>query len=101
VRDCVLIFFFSVGVIAGFVSLIAAIAVAVVSVALIDRVRNLVDEKVSPIADEALVTMTNIRGTSEFMSEKAVKPVVKVYSFAAGVRKAAGVVTGLSGMGQG
>lgn len=97
VRDWVLIVFFSIGILTAFVMLIASIAVAIAAVALITSLRNLVTEKVYPLADEARLTVENIRGTSEFMSEKAVKPVVKAYSFMAGVRKAAGVVTGLGG----
>jgi hypothetical protein len=97
VRDWVIIVFFSIGILTGFVMLIASIAVAVAAVALISALRSLVTEKVVPLADEARLTVENIRGTSEFMSEKAVKPVVKVYSFMAGVKKAAGVVTGLGG----
>ena len=101
VRDWVIIVFFSIGILVGFVMLIASIAVAVAAVALLATLKNLVNEKVYPLADEAKLTVANIRGTSEFMSEKAVKPVVKMYSFAAGVKKAAGVVTGLGGKGQG
>ena len=97
VRDWVIIVLFSIGILTGFVMLIASIAVAVAAVALIGALRNLVTEKVVPLADEARLTVENLRGTSEFMSEKAVKPVVKVYSFMAGVKKAASVVTGLGG----
>ncbi len=52
--------------------------------------------KVLPLIDAAKGTMGNIRGTSSFVSEMVVKPIIKVVSFAFGVRKAAEVIVGLS-----
>jgi len=59
-------------------------------------VNIMVMRKVLPLLDAAKGTLGNIRGTSSFVSETVVKPVIKVVSFAFGVRKAAEVIVGLS-----
>jgi hypothetical protein len=52
--------------------------------------------KLGPILDSARGTLTNIEGTSGFVSETVVQPIVRVASFAAGARRAMGILTGLS-----
>jgi len=56
----------------------------------------LIFRRVKPILDSAKGTLGNIQGTSSFVSDVLVKPVIKVVSFATGVRKAMAVVAGLS-----
>ena len=53
--------------------------------------------KVSPILDSAAGTARNVRGTSTFVSDTIVKPIIKVRSFTSGVQRAMGIVTRLSG----
>jgi hypothetical protein len=52
--------------------------------------------KLDPILDMVQDTVGNVRGTSSFVSDLVVKPIIGVASFAAGVRRAAGVATGFA-----
>ena len=52
--------------------------------------------KVSPILDAAKGTMSDIRGTSTFVSEALVNPIIKVVSFVQGARKALAFLTRFS-----
>ena len=49
------------------------------------------------LLDSAKGTTDTVRGTAEFVSHAAVTPVIRVYGVAAGLRRAAGVLTGLTG----
>lgn len=51
--------------------------------------------KVSLLMDTTRVTLDNIRGTSAFMSETVVKPVIRLASFSAGVKGAIKFLLGL------
>jgi hypothetical protein len=96
-RDWVLIIFFSFGILTSFVVFLSAIVMGIAGVALFSEMRVVVVEKVVPLTDRAMETMLTVQGTTEFLSERAVKPVIKTYSFVAGARRAAGVITGLGG----
>ena len=52
--------------------------------------------KVRPLLDSATATARNVRGTSIFLSDTIVKPIIKVKSFASGAQTAMGIMTGLS-----
>jgi hypothetical protein len=53
--------------------------------------------KVRPLLDSATATARNVQGTSIFLSDTIVKPIIKVRSFASGAQRAIGIMTGLSG----
>ena len=48
----------------------------------------LLRRKVGPLLDSALGTLNTIEGTSSFVSETVVRPIIKVTSFGAGARAA-------------
>lgn len=55
----------------------------------------LVRRKVGPLLDSARGTLSAIEGTSSLVSDSVVRPIIKVASFGAGVRAAAGILTRL------
>lgn len=61
---------------------------------LVARINSLIKEKIEPFLDTARETAVTVKGTSSFVSETVVDPIIKVASFAAGVRKAVNVVFG-------
>ena len=65
-------------------------AITVIAVAL------LVFLKLAPILDSAKGTLSNIRGTSSFVSGLVVKPIIQVVSFATGAQRTVGIITRLS-----
>jgi hypothetical protein len=64
--------------------------------ALIGAVRGLIADDVKPILTETRGTVHKVQGTVSFVSENAVKPVVRVSATVAGARKMMSVLTGLS-----
>jgi hypothetical protein len=64
--------------------------------AIVRSVRGILDDDVRPILENVKGTTETVRGTTEFMSEKAVSPVIRIYGIVSAVWKAAGVLLGLS-----
>jgi hypothetical protein len=58
-----------------------ALVVLVVQIA---ALINLLQNEVQPIVDNAEQTVTTVRGTTQFVSENLVEPVIKISSIAAG-----------------
>jgi hypothetical protein len=52
---------------------------------------------VKPLLGTAKQTADNVRGTTSYVSQAAVTPIVRTYGVVAGVRRAAGVLAGLTG----
>lgn len=55
---------------------------------------QLLREEVAPMLDTANETATIVKGTTDFVSESVVQPVIRVASFGAAARRAAQVVFG-------
>lgn len=72
------------------------IVMQVILVLLLLEIRSLskmLRENITPILKSADETVRTVRGTSVFVSDNVVSPVVKVSSFAAGVTEALRVIT--------
>jgi hypothetical protein len=74
-------------------SIISVILLAAITVALILLFNQLKDRAI-PILDETTGTLNRIRGTANFMTEEAVKPLVKVAGKYSRVRAMSRVVSG-------
>lgn len=59
------------------------------------RLIRLLREEVLPIISSTQETVGTVRGTATFVSDHVVQPVVKVNSYAAGVRRGVRVLFGL------
>ena len=62
---------------------------------LIRRATKLLNEDVSPLLGSAQETVHTVRGTASFVSETAVRPIIRVYGVLAGAKRAASVITGI------
>jgi ABC-type spermidine/putrescine transport system permease subunit II len=60
----------------------------------VTRLVNLLQDEIKPILESTNQTVNTLRGTTTFMSEKVVEPVVNLSSYVAGVRRAVEVLTG-------
>lgn len=70
---------------------IITIAMQIILVLLLLEIRSLskmLRENISPILQSADETVRTVRGTSVFMSDNVISPVVRISSFAAGVTEA-------------
>ncbi len=92
-RDFFLMFF----TVAGFFAFLAIFMFTVVtgwlSVTTLLRVRRVLSENLAPTLDSVRETSESVRGTVGFISDHAVKPVIKVYGTAAGARRFVAVMT--------
>ena len=73
-----------------------SLVIGVVLVILILEIRNLAKllrEEIKPILDSADETARTVRGTTSFVSETFVKPMIRVSSFASGVMQALRILT--------
>ena len=61
------------------------------SYSILSKVRGLLKNNVTPAAENAKATAENIRGTVAYVSETAVKPIVKAYGMGAGAKRFVGV----------
>jgi len=72
-------------------------ALLVALIALVVLLRKTIKQHAAPALDSLKLTLDNVKGTTEFVGESAVAPIVRVYSVIRGVRAGMSAVTGLSG----
>ena len=83
IRDIFIIFM-------AFESLIIGAALVVLIVQIASLI-NLLQNEVKPILESTSDTVNTLRGTTEFLSENLVEPVIKLNSYVAGLRKIFGI----------
>jgi membrane protein implicated in regulation of membrane protease activity len=91
-RDIAIIIFTIAGTVLFVAAIVASILAIVAFVMLIRLVRTL-RRKLEPTLEGLQDTVTNLRGTAAFVSENAVSPVIRVYSFYSGARRFLGVMS--------
>jgi hypothetical protein len=79
IRDIFIIFMALVSIVIG-----AALVVLIIQVA---SLINLLNNEIKPILDATNETIATLRGTTEFLSQNLVEPVVKLNSYLAGLTK--------------
>jgi nitrate reductase gamma subunit len=83
IRDIFIIFMAFESLVIG-----AALVVLIVQVA---SLINLLQNEVKPILESTSETVNTLRGTTAFLSENLVEPVIKLNSYVAGLRKIFGI----------
>ncbi|HYM16601.1 MAG TPA: hypothetical protein VEZ14_13675 [Dehalococcoidia bacterium] len=96
-RDWVIIFMGIAVAAFFFVALVMTIVLGLLARALLKKASALLDDSVKPLLGSAKETADSVKGTAGYVSEAAVTPIVRAYGVVAGVRRAAGVITGLAG----
>ena len=86
-RDVFIIFLALQSLLIGFVLVILMIQLS--------RLINLLNNEIKPILESTNETVSNLRGTTTFLSENLVQPVIKMNEYLAGITKFL-VLTGLS-----
>lgn len=82
---------------------LVSIAVGVLIFLLIQEIRNLIEtlqRDVKPILDSVNETANTVKGTTDFVSEKVVRPIVSAVGTAAGARQAFAALLGRESPGQ-
>lgn len=85
IRDIVIIFVAAEALLIGMVLILLVIQVT--------RLTLLIQTEVTPILESINETLATLRGTSAFLSEKMVRPVIKVNSSVAALRRALDIIT--------
>ena len=77
---------------------VESLIIGVLLSVLLWQLRNLthmLEEEVKPLLDSANETVGAVRGTSTFLSETVVSPVVRIISTVTGLRRGLGVLSGM------
>jgi len=96
-RDWVIIFM---GLATGLffvVGLVFLIILGLLTRILLKKSIAILDENVKPTLGSVQESVNNVKGTTTYVSQAAVTPIVRTYGVVAGVRRAASVVAGLTG----
>ena len=96
-RDWVIIF---AGIAIGaffVVAVVITIVIGLLARSLLKRALSLIDDNVKPLLGSAKETADGVKGTASYVSNAAVTPIVRTYGIIAGVRRAVGVLAGLTG----
>ena len=97
IRDVVIIVAGSFAVLVLVAVLVFTVVLGLASRALLSTLRSVLKDELRPLLDSAQQTVQTVRGTTSFIGEKAVSPIIRVYSVVAGARRAVGVVAGVVG----
>jgi hypothetical protein len=96
VRDYSLIVFCITGVIAFVLIIFATLITTFLSWNILGRIKKILKENIQPATANVKETTQNLKGTVSYISDNAVKPVVKVYGAAAAARQFVKVVSRFS-----
>ncbi len=96
-RDIVIIVVGSLTIAVLLAVLIFTVVLGLASRALLGTVRSLLKNDVSPLLESVRQTVHTVRGTTAFVGETAISPIVRVYGVVAGARRMVGVITGITG----
>jgi hypothetical protein len=94
-RDIVVIVYGAMGVILMLALAIAAFGLWFAIRSLSRSLQALLDDPIRPTLEEVHKTVQNMRGTSEFMTDTAVHPLIRVVALGRGVRRGMASVTGI------
>jgi hypothetical protein len=96
-RDWIIIFMGLAVALFFAVALIFTVILGLLTRALLKKSLNVIDENVKPTLTSVKGSVDNVKGTTAYVSQAAVTPIVKTYGVVAGVRRAASVLAGLTG----
>ncbi len=95
VRDIVIIVYGVMGILFFFFGIVVLLGLYFVGRGLSGAVRRLLDESLRETLDDLQGAVKNVRGTTEFMADSAVRPLIRVISVGRGIRRGLRSVTGL------
>ena len=96
-RDIVVIVYGVMGIVLMLALCVAAFGLWFAIRALSSSLQGLIADPIRPTLQEVQKTAQNIRGTSEFVADSAVHPLIRVMSIGRGLRRGVATVAGLRG----
>ncbi len=95
-RDIVVIIYGIAGIVLFFISIAFVIALYWGFRRLQRVVKELLDDSVKPTLASVRETAQSIKGTTDFVGEKAVSPIIRGYGMVSGAKRGLGVLSGLA-----
>lgn len=99
-RDLFIMMYMVAGTLLFLLGIILTLVSGFLGVNVLNRVRGILKDNVQPAAQNVKETTENVKGTVAFVSDNAVKPVVKAYGVAAGARRFVSVASKVAGRGK-
>ena len=93
-RDFVIVFYGLMGVIALLVFTALILLLIYIIWGVRNMLRELLEDPVKPTIEEVRKTAESVRGTSDFMMDNAVSPVIRVVSAVRGIRRGIASLSG-------
>lgn len=95
-RDIVIIIWGIMSILTLLVVLLIALFIGLSVKKLVTDVNTLVNMSIKPVLDTTQQSVQNVTGTTQFLGDLIVSPIVRVIGIVSGVRRGVGVFTGLS-----
>jgi len=96
-RDIVIIVAGSLSVLVLLALFIFTVVLGVAARSVLSSVQNILKGEVTPLLDSARRTLQTVQGTTAFVGETAVSPIIRIYGIIAAIRRAFAVLVGLVG----
>ncbi len=93
-RDIVIVVYGALGVLLLLVLIIVALGLLFAVRKLTRTIQELVRDPLRPTLEELRETMHNVRGTSEFIADSTVSPLIRAVAVTRGIRRGLGFVSG-------
>ncbi|MEZ4553773.1 MAG: hypothetical protein AB7L91_03295 [Dehalococcoidia bacterium] len=94
-RDLVIVVYGVLGIVLFIVLIAVALGIYLAVRKLSRAAQDLMADPVRPTLEEVRQTMQNVRGTSEFVADRTVHPVIRTVAAVRGVRRGLGVMAGI------
>ena len=94
-RDFVIVVYGVMGIIAFFAFTAVMLMIFWILLGVRGSIRSLLEDPVRPTLEEVRKTAQNVRGTSEFVADNAIHPVIRVVAAARGIRRGISSITGI------
>ena len=96
VRDLVIIVAGAIGILLLLAALIVTVVVGIATRALVGAARHLIRDEVTPVIESARETVEGVRGTSSFITETLVSPIIRLYGLFKGLRRFLAILSGFA-----
>lgn len=96
-RDWILIIAGAMVIILLVVMLLFTIVLGIAARLLLGTIRSVLTSEVTPLLGSVRQSVQNVQGTTAFIGETAVAPIIRVYGIVAGARRMAGTLAGFVG----
>ena len=95
VRDLVIVVYGLMGIVVFFLLIVVLFLVFMMLRGIRGSIRDLIEDPIRPTLQEVQKTAQNVRGTSEFVADTAVHPVIRTVAAVRGIRRGISSIAGI------